>query len=71
MWLTVSGITVMRLVPQGPSWWCMPCLVKMDASKEDSGSLVGHVASPFDLFRTFLVVRGNTLTETAYPGQAQ
>ena len=54
MWLTVSGITVMRLVPQGPSWWCMPCLVKMDASKEDSGSLVGHVASPFDLFQILL-----------------
>ena len=55
MWLTVSGFTVMGLVPQGPSWWCMPCLVKMDASKEeDSGSLVGHVASPFDLSQILL-----------------
>ena len=32
-----------------PSWCLLHCSVKMDASKEDSGRLVGHVTSPFDL----------------------
>ena len=45
MWLTVSGFTVMGLVPglslashsQSPSLWCTPCSAKMDAAKRILG----------------------------------
>ena len=45
-WLAVWGFMVMGLVSsylwpiiliQSPSWWCMPCSAKMDASEKDSG----------------------------------
>ena len=61
-WLTVLGLMLMGLVSgfpwltQDPSWWCTHGSAKMDASGEDSGRLVGHEASPFDLSLVFLVV---------------
>ena len=43
-WLTVLGFMVMGLVSglshhliQNPSWWCVHCSAKMDASEKDSG----------------------------------
>ena len=44
MWLAVLGFMVMGLVSglshhliQNPSWWCVHCSAKMDASEKDSG----------------------------------
>ena len=33
---------------QVPSLWHSLCSAKIDSSKEDSRSLIGHVVSPFD-----------------------
>ena len=45
----VSGLSLASHSDSGPSWWLTHCSVKMDASKKDSGRLVGHVVSPFDI----------------------
>ena len=67
MWLGFSGFLVTGLVSsclrpivvtQGPSWWRTHCPLKMDSSEEDSGMLVGHVVSLFDLSGILLVGSG-------------
>ena len=49
-WVYGDGISFWVVSAQSfwlsPSWYCRHCSAKMDSSKEDSGRLVGHVASP-------------------------
>ena len=44
----VSRLSLANILTQGPSWWYTHP-ARMDSSEEDSGRLVGHMASPFDL----------------------
>ena len=76
MWLEVSGFMVMGLVSglflanhsdSGSFWWCVHCLAKMDASKEDSGRPVGYIACLSDL-SLILPVGGDLLVLRALPG---
>ena len=53
-----SGLSLDSHSDSGPSCWYKHCSVKMDSREEDSGSLVEHVAFPFDLSRILLVGAG-------------
>lgn len=55
------------IMTQGPSWWCVYCSAKMDASKKDSGSVEGYMLSPFDLSR-ILPIDGGLLILYSLPG---
>ena len=69
----VTGFMVMGLVPglslaspcDWPSWWHYSA--RMDSRVEDSGRLVGHMVSPFDLSQ-FLPVDGGLLVPCSLPG---
>ena len=76
MWLEVSGFMVMGLVSglflanhsdSGSFWWCVHCLAKMDASKEDSGRPVGYIACLSDL-SLILPVGGDLLVPCSLSG---
>ena len=54
----VSWFSLGIILTQGPSWWCTHCSAKLDSSKDDSGRLVGHVVSPFDLSQILLAGGG-------------
>ena len=45
----VSGLSLTNHSDSGSFLWSKHCSAKMDSSEKDSGRLVGHVASPFDL----------------------
>ena len=76
IWLPLASFMVRKLVLQlslaniltpCPSWWCMHYSAKMASSKVDSGRLVGHVVSPFDLSQ-ILPVGGGLLVPCSLPG---
>ena len=66
-WLAVLGVLVMGLVLMlsladhsnlGSFLVATCCSAKMDSNQEDSGRLVEHIASPFDLSRILPVGGG-------------
>ena len=62
----VSGLSLANHSDSG-SFWCVHCLAKMDASKEDSGRPVGHIVCLSDLSR-ILPVGGDLLVPRSLPG---
>ena len=55
-WLQVLGFMVMKLVSRLSLY--NHCLAKMDSHEENSGKLVGHMESPFDLSQILLAGSG-------------
>ena len=62
----VSGLSLANYSDSGSFWWCVHCLAKMDASKEDSEKPVGHTACLSDLSR-ILPVGGDLLVPCSLP----
>ena len=76
MWLSALGFTVIELVSRlslanqsdsGSFLVMCTSLSQGDSSEEDSGRLVRHVASPFDLSQ-ILPVGGGLLVSYSLPG---
>ena len=66
-WGEFPGCIWSIILTRCPSWQRTHSSVKMESITEDSGNLVGHVVSPFDLSQ-ILPVGGGLLVPCFLPG---